>query len=141
MTIIAARVQAVKARIEAAALAVGRKPSEVRLVAVSKSFSDKEIAEAYRAGQLAFGENFVQEAIEKVASLAGLMIEWSFIGPVQSNKTRLIAENFDWVQSVDRLKIAERLALARPAGRPRPRAPSRCRRSRPSCSTATFEIP
>jgi PLP dependent protein len=118
MTTIAIRLQAVKARIEMAALAVGRKPSEVRLLAVSKSFSDKEIAEAYQAGQRAFGENFVQEGIEKVSSLAGLAIEWSFIGPVQSNKTRLVAENFDWVHSVDRLKIAERLALARPSIRP-----------------------
>jgi PLP dependent protein len=117
MTTIAARLQAVKARIEAAALAAGRRPSEVGLLAVSKSFSDKEILEAYGAGQRAFGENFVQEGVEKVAALSGLMIEWSFIGPLQSNKTRLVAEHFDWVHSVDRLKIAQRLALARPPSR------------------------
>ncbi|MEQ1879349.1 MAG: YggS family pyridoxal phosphate-dependent enzyme [Burkholderiales bacterium] len=118
MTTITARLQAVKARIEAAALAAGRRPSDVGLLAVSKSFSDKDIMEAYRAGQQVFGENFVQEGVEKVACLAGLSIEWSFIGPVQSNKTRLVAENFDWVHSVDRLKIAERLAHARPESRP-----------------------
>lgn len=118
MTTIASRLQAVNARIEAAARAVGRQPSEVGLIAVSKTFPVALILEAHRAGQSAFGENYVQEGIEKIAALAGFPLQWSFVGPIQSNKTRLIAEHFDWVHSVSRLTIAERLARSRPPRRP-----------------------
>lgn len=112
-----ANLQALHERITKAARGVGRDPSSVRLLAVSKTFSATVIAEAARAGQRAFGENYVQEAVEKIDALAGSAyqpLEWHFIGPIQSNKTRAIAERFDWVQSVDRLKIAERLADQRP---------------------------
>ena len=90
----------------------------VTLLAVSKTFGVDAIAAAHAAGQRSFGENYVQEAIEKIASLGGLQPrpEWHLIGPLQSNKTRVVAEAFDWVQSVDRLKIAERLNAQRPAG-------------------------
>lgn len=82
----------------------------VKLLAVSKTKPSSQIEEAYHAGQLAFGENYLQEAVDKIATLAHLTnIEWHFIGPIQSNKTKLIAQNFNWVQSVDRLKVAQRL--------------------------------
>ena len=151
MTTIASRLQAVRSRIEAAAVAAGRLPGDIRLVAVSKTFPADAIAEAYAAGQGAFGENYVQEAVGKMTALAGLgpdwrfipgqqdgrsrasdvrpsgghassqagpllpPLEWHFIGPIQSNKARQVAEQFHWVHSVDRLKIAERLAISRPA--------------------------
>lgn len=119
MTTIAARLQAVTQRIEAAARAAGRAPESVALVAVSKTFPAAAVAEAHAAGQRAFGENYLQEALAKIQALAGLDgLEWHFIGPIQSNKTRAIAENFSWVHGVDRQKIAERLAQARPAGMP-----------------------
>jgi len=108
-------------RITKAARAAGRDPSSVRLLAVSKAFPATVIAEAARAGQRAFGENYVQEALAKMDELvdsADQPLEWHFIGPIQSNKTRAIAQAFDWVQSVDRLKIAERLAEQRPANLP-----------------------
>ena len=91
----------------------------VTLLAVSKTFGVDRIAEAHAAGQRRFGENYVQEAIEKVAALEGLVPrpEWHLIGPIQSNKTRVVAATFDWVHSVDRLKVAERLSAQRPAGR------------------------
>ncbi len=91
-----------------------RQPDSVALLAVSKTKSAALIREAYQAGQHAFGENYVQEALEKIAQLQDLNITWHFIGPIQANKTRKIAEHFDWVQSVDRLKIAERLNAQRP---------------------------
>ncbi len=116
MTSIAANLQAVRARIAAACVAAGRPAESVRLLAVSKTWPVTSVREAVAAGQRAFGENYVQEAIDKAAELAGLGLEWHFIGPLQSNKTRLVAENFAWVHSVDRLKIAERLAAQRPAG-------------------------
>ncbi len=123
MTTIATRLQAVNQRIAAAARAAGRSPAEVTLVAVGKTFPASAIAEAYLAGQSVFGENYVQEALEKMQALAEMRLEerhgpmeWHFIGPIQSNKTRHIAQNFAWVHGVDRLKIAERLAQARPAG-------------------------
>ena len=106
--------QAVTARIEAAARAAGRDPVAVRLVAVSKTFAPPALRAAWTAGQRAFGENYVQEALDKMRSLADLAIEWHFIGPIQSNKTRPIAEHFSWVHSVDRLKLARRLSDARP---------------------------
>jgi PLP dependent protein len=87
---------------------------EVRLLAVSKAQTSQSIREAYLAGQTMFGENYLQEALEKQAELSDLAIEWHFIGPIQSNKTQQIAQNFTWVHSVDRLKIAQRLNDARP---------------------------
>jgi PLP dependent protein len=108
--------QAVLARIATAARASGRDPAAVRLVAVSKTFAPPALRAAWAAGQRAFGENYVQEALDKMQSLEDLAIEWHFIGPIQSNKTRPIAERFDWVHSVDRLKTARRLSEARPAG-------------------------
>ena len=111
-----ANLGAIHERITKAARAAGREPSSVRLLAVSKTFPPAAIAVAARAGQRAFGENYVQEAVAKMDELAGLSpaLEWHFIGPIQSNKTRLIAERFDWVQSVDRFKVAERLSEQRP---------------------------
>jgi pyridoxal phosphate enzyme (YggS family) len=111
---IAAQLQTVRARIVAACLAAGRDPGEVSLLAVSKTFGPDAIAQAYAAGQTAFGENYIQEAVEKMAELRQLPLEWHCIGPVQSNKTRLVAENFAWVHTVDRLKIAQRLSEQRP---------------------------
>lgn len=120
MTTIAANLQAVRARIAAACVAAGRPVEAVRLLAVSKTWPAASVREAVAAGQRAFGENYVQEAIDKKAELAGLNpdpgLEWHFIGPLQSNKTRPVAENFAWVHSVDRLKIAERLSAQRPPG-------------------------
>ncbi len=113
--------QAVISRIAAAVAGAGRAPGSVRLLAASKTHSSARIAEAEAAGQRAFGENYVQEAIEKMDALANLLgesraraLEWHLIGPVQSNKTRVAAERFDWVQSVDRAKIARRLSEQRP---------------------------
>ena len=117
MDTIDANLQAVKARIEAAAKQCGRDVNDIQLLAVSKTFDVNAVRSAHVAGQRAFGENYVQEAVEKIATLSGLPLTWHFIGPIQSNKTRQIAENFDWVHSIDRLKIAERLAAARPATR------------------------
>jgi uncharacterized pyridoxal phosphate-containing UPF0001 family protein len=168
MTTIASRLQAVNARISEAARAAGRAPGEITLVAVSKTFPPQVIAEAYAAGQSAFGENYAQEGIEKIAALSHLSLkwqvasaegpllrplewhvalpneehskadgdvrpsagvaspegpllrplEWHHIGPIQSNKTRPIAENFDWVHGIDRAKIAERLSVSRPDYQP-----------------------
>jgi pyridoxal phosphate enzyme (YggS family) len=112
------RLQSVHSRIRAAALAAGRDPQSVRLLAVSKTQAAAAIREAFDAGQRDFGENYVQEAIGKQAELAELPIHWHFIGPIQSNKTRLIASHFDWVHSIDRLSVAERLSAQRPAGKP-----------------------
>jgi PLP dependent protein len=112
--------QAVKGRMETACSAAGRSAASVRLLAVSKTFGADAIRTAHAAGQYAFGENYVQEALPKIVALAALepRIEWHLIGPLQSNKTRVVAEQFDWVQSIDRLKIAERLAAQRPPQRP-----------------------
>lgn len=118
MTIIAARLQAVLKRIEQAAGQAGRDPGEVRLIAVSKGFPAEAIRQAFDAGQRAFGENYAQEALEKMESLRDLPIEWHYIGPIQGNKTRLIAEGFSWVHSVDRFRIAQRLSDARPRALP-----------------------
>ena len=117
MTTISANLQAVRERIFAAAQAAGRTRDSVRLLAVSKAVSPQGVREAALAGQRAFGENYVQEGLTKIAALAGLQLEWHFVGPLQSNKTRAVAEHFDWVHSIDRLKIAERLSAARGAGR------------------------
>ncbi|WP_035383353.1 YggS family pyridoxal phosphate-dependent enzyme [Ferriphaselus sp. R-1] len=118
MTTITSNWQAVHAAIAAAARAAGRDPATVDLLAVSKTFPASAVREAYAVGQRAFGENYVQEAVEKMAELADLPIEWHFIGPIQSNKTRSIAEHFAWVHGVDRPKIAARLSEQRPAGLP-----------------------
>ncbi|MDE2615527.1 MAG: YggS family pyridoxal phosphate-dependent enzyme [Burkholderiales bacterium] len=118
MTVIAAQLQAVHARIVAACHAAGRDPAEVRLLAVSKTFGPEAVRAAHAAGQTAFGENYIHEAVDKMAALAGLPLQWHCIGPVQSNKTRLVAGHFAWAQTVDRLKIAQRLSEQRPAGLP-----------------------
>jgi pyridoxal phosphate enzyme (YggS family) len=109
--------ESVRQRIAASCSACGRDPAQVGLLAVSKTFGPEAVAQAYAAGQLAFGENYIQEAVEKIQALAHLPLQWHCIGPVQSNKTRLVAEHFDWVQSIDRLKIAERLSAQRPTAR------------------------
>ena len=121
MTMIAKNLYVVRDRIHAACLAVGREPASVRLLAVSKTFGAAEVGDAVAAGQRAFGENYIAEAVAKILALrsaqaAGVPngLEWHCIGPVQGNKTRLVAENFDWVQSVDRLRIAQRLSEQRP---------------------------
>lgn len=122
MGAIRANLQAVKARIARAAQAAGRKPEAVRLLAVSKTHPATLVGEAYHAGQAAFGENYVQEAIAKMAALAVLLgeehartLEWHLVGPLQSNKTRAVAERFAWVHSVASERIARRLAEQRPA--------------------------
>lgn len=114
MTTISDNLQAVRGRIFAACSAAGRDPSDVRLIAVSKTWPWEALAEAAEAGQKAFGESYVQEALAKIDALAQPGLEWHFIGPLQSNKTRVVAERFAWVHSVDRLKIAERLSAQRP---------------------------
>jgi pyridoxal phosphate enzyme (YggS family) len=108
--------QAVKSRIDAAARACGRDPAAVRLLAVSKTHAPERVREAHAAGQRAFGENYVQEALDKMGRLADLPLEWHLVGPLQSNKTRPAAERFHWVHTVDREKVARRLAEQRPAG-------------------------
>jgi pyridoxal phosphate enzyme (YggS family) len=120
MSHITENLQAVHAAIVAAARNVSRNPSDIALLAVSKTFGPDAVLEAFNAGQRAFGENYLQEALDKMAALQGKTpdLEWHFIGPVQSNKTRPIAEHFDWVHSVDRLKIAQRLSEQRPAHLP-----------------------
>jgi PLP dependent protein len=118
MSTIADNLQAVEATIQAAATAAGRAPAAVRLLAVSKTFPAAAVLEAVAAGQRAFGENYLQEALDKIAVVAqaapGVALEWHFIGPIQSNKTRPIAASFDWVHTVDRLKVAQRLSEQRP---------------------------
>ena len=105
-------------RIELAVLAAGRPADAVSLLAVSKTMPAQAVRDAFAAGQLAFGENYIQEGVDKIASLADLPLVWHCIGPIQSNKTKLVAENFAWVHSIDRLKIAERLSAQRPAHLP-----------------------
>ncbi len=116
---IPANLQAVQTRIAQACERAGRSPDSVRLLAVSKTFDAEAVRQAWAAGQRAFGENYVQEGVDKIRQLresAAVGIEWHCIGPLQSNKTRLVAEHFDWVHSIDRLKIAQRLAEQRPPG-------------------------
>ncbi|MBK1612649.1 YggS family pyridoxal phosphate-dependent enzyme [Rubrivivax gelatinosus] len=117
---ISSNLQEVKRRIAAAANAAGRDAQSVTLLAVTKTFPAADVRAAWAAGQAAFGENYVQEALAKIGELADLrpQLEWHLIGPLQSNKTRPVAEAFDWVHSVDRLKIAQRLAEQRPAWLP-----------------------
>ena len=111
---VASRLQAVKDRITRAARSVEREPNEITLLVASKTHPAERMREAWNAGQTIFGENYLQEALAKMPALADLPIEWHFIGPIQSNKTKRIAENFVWVHSVDRVKIADRLAKDRP---------------------------
>ncbi|MEO7114569.1 MAG: YggS family pyridoxal phosphate-dependent enzyme [Caldimonas sp.] len=113
---IADKLSQVNERIASACAAAGRPVQSVTLLAVSKTFDATAVAEAHAAGQRCFGENYVQEAVDKIAALSTLepRPEWHLIGPLQTNKTRVVAERFDWVQSVDRLKIAERLSAQRP---------------------------
>ncbi|HSH07353.1 MAG TPA: YggS family pyridoxal phosphate-dependent enzyme [Burkholderiales bacterium] len=121
MATIADNLQAIRSRIAAAARAAGRDPAAITLLAVSKTHPPERIIEACEAGQRAFGENYVQEAVQKMDVLARTLtpapqgaLEWHMIGPLQSNKTRVVAERFDWVQSVEREKIAQRLSAQRP---------------------------
>lgn len=121
MSSIAEKLQVVNKNIASAAAIAGRNPEQVRLLAVSKTFDADAVLAAVTAGQRAFGENYLQEALDKIAALGVMapdaMLEWHFIGPIQSNKTRPIAENFDWVHTIDRERIAQRLSEQRPAGR------------------------
>lgn len=107
----------VRGRIERAVAAAERPPGSVRLLAVSKTVGAERVRAATAAGQNAFGENYLQEALDKQRALADLAVEWHFIGPIQSNKTRELAAHFDWVHGVDRLKIAQRLSAARDPAR------------------------
>jgi pyridoxal phosphate enzyme (YggS family) len=120
MATIAENIQEVRQRI-AAACALARRPLEsVTLLAVAKTFPADAVRAAFDAGERSFGENYVQEALDKITALADLrdLLQWHLIGPLQSNKTRVVAESFDWVHTVDRLKIAQRLSEQRPAGLP-----------------------
>ena len=122
MSSISDNLQAVQQAINAAATTVSRDPHAITLLAVSKTFGIEAVLDAAQTGQRAFGENYVQEAVDKITAAKALAptldLEWHFIGPIQSNKTRLIAENFDWVHSVDREKIALRLSEQRPPNLP-----------------------
>ncbi|KAF1018872.1 MAG: Pyridoxal phosphate homeostasis protein [Paracidovorax wautersii] len=124
MTTIATQLNQVRQRIATACLAAGREAHSVQLLAVSKTFPAEAVAEALSAGQTAFGENYVQEGVTKIDALRNSghgerrHLQWHCIGPLQSNKTRDVAEHFDWVQSIDRLKIAQRLSEQRPADLP-----------------------
>ncbi len=120
MLSIAENLETVRQRLARAAARAGRGPDTVALLAVSKTCPAEAVRAAYAAGQRAFGENYVQEALDKIHALADLRatLDWHLIGPLQSNKTRVVAEAFDWVHSVDRLKIAQRLSEQRPAWLP-----------------------
>lgn len=118
MSKIAANISRLRAEIQCAAAIAGRNANDIMLLAVSKGQSSDAIAAAHRAGVSDFGENYLQEALGKMRALPGLGLRWHFLGPVQSNKTRGIAERFDWLHSLDRLAIAERLSRQRPADRP-----------------------
>jgi pyridoxal phosphate enzyme (YggS family) len=122
MSTIQQNLQDVRGRIATAAQGCARAPEEVTLLAVSKTKPAAAIAEAIAAGQRAFGENYVQEGVEKIQYFAqlpeGTDLEWHFIGPLQSNKSRLVAENFAWCHTLDRLRIAQRLSDQRPADMP-----------------------
>lgn len=120
MTTIENNLGQIHVRIATACAQASRQAADVQLLAVSKTFGADAVREAVLAGQRSFGENYIQEAVDKIASVramqlpGGVALQWHCIGPIQSNKTRLVAENFDWAQTVDRLKIAERLSAQRP---------------------------
>jgi pyridoxal phosphate enzyme (YggS family) len=116
MTTIADNLHSVHDRIAAACAGAHRDVNEITLLAVSKTFAPEAVREAFAAGQTAFGENYIQEAVEKIALLRDLALQWHCIGPIQSNKTRLVAAHFDWAHTVDRLKTAQRLSEQRPEG-------------------------
>jgi pyridoxal phosphate enzyme (YggS family) len=116
MTMIPERLEMVRQRMMDACTCYGREPSSVLLLAVSKTHGPDVVEAAYQAGQLAFGENYVQEAVEKITALRQLPLQWHCIGPIQSNKTRQVAEHFDWIHTIDRLKTAQRLSEQRPTG-------------------------
>jgi PLP dependent protein len=118
MTTIADKLQSVRERIAAACAAAPRPVNEVTLLAVSKTFGPDAVREAHACGQTAFGENYIQEAVEKIELLRDLPLQWHCIGPIQSNKTRLVATHFAWVHTIDRLKIAQRLSQQRPESMP-----------------------
>ena len=118
MSQIAENLRSVQDRIAQACQAAGRPAGSVRLLAVSKTFPADDVRQAHAAGQNTFGENYIQEGVDKIAALRELPLQWHCIGPIQSNKTRLVAEHFDWVHSVERLKIAQRLSDQRPAHLP-----------------------
>ncbi len=118
MSSIAENLQSVRQQIDQAATQSARMPQDIHLLAVSKTRQPDELRALYQLGQTAFGENYLQEALDKIEALNDLPITWHFIGPIQSNKTRAIAEHFSWVHSVDRLKIAQRLSEQRPAALP-----------------------
>jgi pyridoxal phosphate enzyme (YggS family) len=118
MTTIGNNLQRVRERIVSACQAAGRDAGDVRLLAVSKTFDAEAVRQAFTAGQRAFGENYIQEGVEKVTLLRDLAAEWHMIGPIQSNKTRAVAEHFDWVHTIDRLRTAQRLNDQRPDGLP-----------------------
>ena len=118
MTTLGARLQDVLARIARAAQQHSRDPAKVLLLAVSKTWPAASVAELAAAGQRAFGESYVQEGVDKITALRPLRLDWHFIGSLQSNKTRIVAESFDWVHSVDRLRIAQRLSEQRPDSLP-----------------------
>jgi PLP dependent protein len=118
MTRISTQLSAVRERIRIACQAAGRPADAVTLLAVSKTFGADAVQDAFEAGQTEFGENYIQEAVEKITTLRHLPLVWHCIGPIQSNKTRPVAEHFDWVHTVDRLKIAQRLSQQRPAALP-----------------------
>jgi len=113
-TLIADNIARVRAQMAAACQSAGRAPGSVQLLAVSKTWGTDAVRTAYSAGQTDFGENYIQEAVDKITALRDLPLVWHCIGPIQSNKTRLVAEHFDWVHSIDRLKIAQRLSEQRP---------------------------
>lgn len=115
MTMIPEHLEMVRQRMRDACVRYGRDPGSVLLLAVSKTHGPDAVEAAYTAGQMAFGENYVQEAVEKITALRHLPLQWHCVGPIQSNKTRLVAEHFDWIHTVDRLKIAQRLSEQRPA--------------------------
>jgi PLP dependent protein len=122
MTTISDHLETVRQRIQHACAQAGRDPAQVTLLAVSKTFGPEAVQQALDAGQNAFGENYIQEGVDKIQALRNARpdtaLQWHCIGPVQSNKTRLVAEHFDWLQSLDRLKIAQRLSEQRPEGLP-----------------------
>jgi pyridoxal phosphate enzyme (YggS family) len=113
-THIADNIAQVRGQMAAAGQATGRAPGSVQLLAVSKTWGADAVRQAHAAGQIDFGENYIQEAVDKITTLRDLPLVWHCIGPIQSNKTRLVAEHFDWVHSIDRLKIAQRLSEQRP---------------------------
>ncbi len=118
MSTISNQLQVLRERIRAACAAVGRSEVEVCLLAVSKTYGSEQVTAAFSAGQSSFGENYLQEALKKMEQLRHLPLQWHCIGPIQSNKTRQVAENFDWVHTIDRFKIAQRLSQQRPKNLP-----------------------